>query len=402
VGTRARAKCRHGDARIATPLRIPRARRVRAAQVIVLTLLACLLLAVECRTPVGPRGAPEAPLVDPHGEPDPAALEGWVRRTEGARGLAFVRRPSLELVEPNDPRLAGSDAAALLFARAESDQVSAVPDFARDRIVTVRPVDLPQVRLALARLLDAQHYPRLPEAAEVLAGDPGRAVRALLDASAVATVRGGLGPAPDEPRTDPFADPVLDAGEPQPAPDLRDLLVLSAQSFLRELDDREAAFRSPPLSTEQILRPGRWRAGDRPVWLAGPPPALACAPERDESLGLIALLEALARRGGRLPSAALAGWRGDRCVIARCGEGASAWVYVIEHDDEAGAAAFGAEAPTLLAEILEGPVEVRRLDRRVVVWHAVSADAAIAFARGLEAAEVRSLEEALAFSGRGG
>ncbi|RIK92670.1 MAG: hypothetical protein DCC71_24370, partial [Proteobacteria bacterium] len=313
------------------------------------------LAATRCVTTQGPPREGVALVEVAPGELARDVVDGWIARTERARGLAFVRAPLVAIVDAGDPALAAlRDAAAVPLVRSSGmvftePLANAAVDLARDRVVAARPPAETEILVALAHLLDAQRYPHLVQTAARAPGDVGVALRALLAASALSTANGGLGPAPEEPPADPFAAPRIAAETPDAGTLFPEVPVLAAQGFLRALGDREDAFRAPPLSTEQILRVARWRAGDRPVRLAGPPPVVpGCTLARDASFGVWAQVRALLGRGGDAPSRVFAAWRGDRALAWRCAGDATAWIYVLELDDEASARAFAASGDALL------------------------------------------------------
>lgn len=372
-----------------------------------LLLLALPLLAFQCQTTHGPPPAPPA-LDDVTGAPDPAVLDGWIQATETARGLAFVRRPTLETLEPDAPAFEALRAAMPVPLERGEGPWSSRPaervavDVARAHVAALRPVDVDEVLLALAFLLDAQHYPRLVENAGRAAGDVGRTLRGLLVASAISTARGGyeLDPPDGEPPADLLAEERL---EPNPAMGpFGPLPVVAAQLYLRAQRDREAAFRAPPLSSEQLLRPAQGHGADRPAWPAGAiaaPPG--CEVASDESLGVWTLLHGLIQRGASAPAGGLAAWTGDRLVRWRCEPERAAWLYVAQLDDEAGARAFATVVPLLLPPDLEGDPILQRRGARVVVSSGLGAAEADATARSLRAVELRSAEQAAALM-RGG
>jgi hypothetical protein len=362
-------------------------RRSRSTTLL-LAALAAVGVATECRTTQGPPRA--RPLVE--GDP----LDAWIARTESARGLTFIRRPQLEIVDPGAAALqALRDANAiplvvpsgLLFTR-PLERTAA--DRTRDRVVAAAPIAEDEVRVALAFLLDAQHHPNLVGDAERSAGDVGVALRALVAASALATANGGLGSASEGPLPDAFEDPRIEI-EADPDGDLfGPEPVLAAQGFLRAIDDREAAFRAPPLSTEQILRPQRWVQSDRPARLVGPPPLRAgCTIARDESVGVYALARGLIQRGGSVASQAFRSWYGDRVVAWRCDDGRTPWIYVAVLDDEDGARRFADAAALLLPTEWPEAEGIGRRGRRAFAFHGVGAAEADAFATRLVAIEIK-------------
>jgi hypothetical protein len=322
-------------------------------------------------------------------------FEARITATETARGLRFLVRPALERVAAGDERFAAlRDAAPSddpLRADGARSPARCLPDVERARILCAGEPEPGALRRALARLLDAQHHPALAARAPRLAGDPGVALRALLAASAEATASGGLG--------EPFAEEPpallsLETLEVAHSPRTGELLVLAARALLRSVRDREEPFRSPPLSTRQLLSPPDYRAGVRPVRLDGAPPTVAgCEAAGDESLGVGRLLAALGARGGSVPGAALAGWRGDRLVRLACDDGASRWAYVADFDDSVGATAFAAHLDLLLPPDLARPAASLRQARRVVAWHGLGPAQARDWAARLAPVELRSLDD---------
>jgi hypothetical protein len=385
----------------------PMSSQPRLSPVAVLAL-ALPLLAFECQTTHGPPPAAGSALDDGIGAPDPAVLDTWIHATETARGLAFVRRPTLEILEPDAPAFEALRAAMPFPLERREGPWGSRPaervavDVPRARVAALRPVDDEEVLLALAFLLDAQHYPRLVENAARATGDVGRTLRGLLVASAIGTARGGyeLDPPAAEPLPDLLAEERL---EPNPAMGpFGALPVFGAQVYLHAQRNREAAFRAPPLSSEQLLRPAQGHGADRPAWLAGAVAAPAgCEVASDESLGVWTLLYGLIERGAEAPARGLAAWTGDRLVRWRCEPERAAWLYVAQLDDEAGAHAFAAVIPLLLPPDLEGDPLLQRRGRRVVVSSGLAPAEADAIARSLRAVELRSAEQAVALM-RGG
>lgn len=364
------------------------------------------LLAAECRTTHGPAPAAPAAFDEKSGAVDPAALDQWIQTTETARGLAFVRRPTLEALEPDSPAFEALRAAMPFPLERRDGPWGSQPaedvavDVARAHVAVLRPVNGDDVLLALAFLLDAQHYPRLVENAAAATGDLGRTLRGLLVASAIVTTRGGFGlePPDAEPPIDLLAEERLEPN-PEMGP-FGPLPVFAAQVYLAA--HREAAFRAPPLSSEQLLRPAQGRGADRPAWLAGMIAAPAgCEVASDESLGVWTLLQSLIQRGASAPARGIAAWAGDRRVRWHCEEGRAAWLYVAQLDDEAGARAFASIVPLLLPPDLDGDATLQQRGRRVVVSTGLAAGEADAIARRLEAVELRSAEQAVALM-RGG
>lgn len=388
--------------------------RSRMLPPMLLAVLAPLMAASECATSGGP-GQPSVLERATRYEAEPlradelqdvgaARLDALVAAVEEARGLRFIQRPALDLVGADDPRLDALRARAETLPLVRPTGSLALPPLERTfaeadraRVVAIGPPNETELRVALAHVLDAQHYPGLVALAPRLAGDVGLAVRALLAASALATAQGGLGPAPNEPPDDALAaatsrEPI----EPVPAAALGPSPVLAAVGFLRALEDREAAFVRPPLSTEQILRPGIWKKSDRPMALEGPAPRPeGCILRRDESLGLFALVRGLLIRGGESPGGALAAWRGDRLVVAECaGVEEAPWIYVVELDTERDADALRGDLLSLLPSELSRDGRTTRVGARVVAWSGWHDALAVSFADALEAREIRRVEEA--------
>jgi len=314
---------------------------------------------------------PEPVLVDTHGEVDSGGVDALVAEVEQQRGLGFIQRPTLELVADGDPRLAPlRDAARALEACPVADVQPSLPrggcfpDPSLEWIVCAAPPDLGDARRALRRLLDAQNYPALARAAPVLRGDPGVAVRSLLAASANGA-SGRRGPPPDPKLPDLFDLPAIQV-ESQGAP--AEGCVAIAENFLSLQNDPEAPFRSPPLSTEQLVSPRRYWAGEKPRVLVGGPPRVGdCERVGDESVGVARLLVTLLAKGGSVPGPVLGAWQGDRGVRFACADGRAPWIYVAELSDAPRAARFAAEIQRLLPGEFAGPSEARALGRRVVV-----------------------------------
>jgi hypothetical protein len=366
-----------------------------------LACAALCVLGVECRTTRGPAQRPTRPPLEvAPGEIDDAALDARIARIEEARGVAFVQRPRIELYDAEDPRLRALMAATPVELEKREGLATrplerTAVDPTRERISAVRPTDEDELDVALAFLLDAQHAPRLVKIAASVAGDAGLALQSLFAASALATATGGLGP-PVAPPSDVLVDARFGPLPPEARALLGDRPILAAQGFLRAQDDREDAFRRPPLSTEQILRPEAWKRDDRPIWLEGPVPALeGCALAGDTSVGVFALILSLTERDGSIPSRALAGWRGDRLLVWRCDGAPDRWLYVIEHDDERGAQAFAGVAETLLPPALGAPDAIARSRRRVAASAGVEPRARDAFVAALRPRELRLPDDAL-------
>ena len=334
---------------------------------------------------------PDPVLVDADGALDRAGVEALIAAVERERGRRFVQHPTLELLAPDDPRIPDRLAAARALEPCPRAGVAKwKPDAAGRCVVAaslewiecVAPPDLEEARRALRRLFDAQEHPALARAAPLLPGDPGVALRALLAASANGATAHDGATALDLLELD-----TIDV-ERQDVPG--DACVAIADHFLSAQSDPDAAFRRPPLSTKQLVSPQRYRAGERPLLLLGPPPTIAgCSVAADESVGVARLLAALVARGGSLRGTLLAAWQGDRGVRYACDDGHAPWLYAAEFADAKRAAAFASEVARLLPDDFAGPSVAEALARRVVVSSRdLDAPTARAWASSLTTAEL--------------
>lgn len=117
----------------------------------------------------------------------------------------------------------------------------------------------------------------------------------------------------------------------------------------------DAAFAAPPLSTEQVLHPDRYLAGDAPRWPDLPPVRRllgsgwrVVADDAAGEIGVRSLLEAW----GVDPVAAARGadgWGGDRHLVVRARDGRLAALWWTTWDTEADAAGFEGLAGNALA-----------------------------------------------------
>ena len=372
----------------------------------------------DCR-PGGPAGSSgvEPQLTDARGDADPGGFASLVHSVERARGLHFVRWPMLVVMDPSAPELAALErqARALIpLPEAEGRRSSpsgaqagktgtrdatpglaaaAFPDFERAEVIASPPLRAEGVRRALGRLIDGQHYPRLVEAAPRLSGDGGIAVRALLAVSADATAAGSWFPGGLHL---PEAEAPLNAARIEgvvrgkPAYDVTTGPLQSAGFFMLSLDVPERGFRSPPLSTKQLLSPGAYLASDRPIRLVGVPPLSAhCQVVEDESVGVLRLLIGLSRSGDSLSGESLARWKGDRLVRLSCDDGRAPWIYVAEFVGERAPRDFEDRMDALLPGDLARPLHSVTLARRIAAWSGLDAEAVTAFARTLGSHEVK-------------
>ena len=348
---------------------------------------------------------PDPRLVDEHGDVDADGFAALVVAVEEERGLGFIQQPRLELLAPDDPRLPALRASALALEpcpRAEATSIAesapapigprCFADPSLDFTLCLAPPDLDAARRVLRRLLDAQNYPRLARAAPRLRGDPGVAIRAVLAASAAGAIRPSRERAAfgDTDPIDVLDLPKIDVErQGQPGGSCTDL----GSAFLASQSDREAPFRTPPLSTLMLLRPKVYRASERPLLLVAKPMGVAgCEVDGDESLGVARILVELVAKGGSISGAALAGWRGDRALHFTCGDGEPPWIYVAELADAAHATEFAKAVPHLLPGALPGPAETQRIGRRIVIAHRIGSPQARAWAAALETRELLDFE----------
>lgn len=346
---------------------------------------------------------PDPALVDARGDVDADGFEALVAATEKQRGLGFIQRPRLELLRDDDPRLASLRERARALeacprvAAAETSASEAeapgrcFPDPGLQWVLCLAPPDREQARRALKRLLDAQNYPRLADAAPRLRGDPGVAIRSLLAASArsVATGRGDSGAEPPSFEILEALDVVAPRSETPEA-----ICIDLADGFLGTHRDREAPFRTPPLSTRQLASSRAYRGSERPYRIVGAAPTPdGCEVESDESVGVARLLAERMAKGGLLPGRALAGWQGDRGIRFACPSGARPWLYLAELAAQADAAAFAAQIPQSLPAEFGGASEALRLGRRVVIFHDFDRGRARAWATSAATVELTRLDE---------
>lgn len=318
-------------------------------------------------------------------------LATWIGEVEAARGHRFVRPPRVEWLPAADfdaarAGLEGTfpiDCPAPGFALRRI--TSALADPAADRVLAAEEADARDVGVALAHLLDAQLHPELVREAAALGGDRGETLRALFAANACAVAQGGFGPAPEAPAEDPFPGPFQEVREPGAGSRLLVNPTAAASAFLQRQSDRDAVFRRPPISSAELLFPGRWERQEGATCLIGPALSFpGCRVTGDETLGVFSLVRELEHRGGRVPSGVFSGWEGDRAVRYACEDGRRPWVYVGLFARAEDAADFSAAAETLLSAELARPLEADADGRRAFAWH------------GLEAADTRAFAAALA------
>jgi len=362
--------------------------------------------ASEAGPPAAAPAAAPPSFLDERGEPVREAFEALVVEIESARGLAFVRRPELVSVPADSPELGALAAQARerepLGASAAPERSPDLPalevDLERARVLVSGPPDRFTLGLALARILDAQHYPRLAAAAPAVGGDPGIALRSLLRASASATTSRSWSPRSAAPLAVGELDLLRPAriegrigGVRQFAPATAWMV---AALFLATRDDREEALRAPPLSTKQLLSPRAYEASDRALRLTGPAPQVpGCELQSDESLGVLAILVALSENAGAVPGPALAAWKGDRLLRFACEDGGAPWIYVARLARADEAPAFAAALDALLPPELARPFGSVRSGTRVVAWSGLPGAPIRDFADGLEEVELRDLAQ---------
>jgi len=144
----------------------------------------------------------------------------------------------------------------------------------------------------------------------------------------------------------------------------------------------DAAFANPPASTEQVLHPEKYAAGEAPIEVTVPP-GLAVrlgegwAEAARDTLGEL-VLRVWLREGGLEAAAArvaAAGWGGDRLVLFRGPEGQVAVALLSEWDSPADAAEFADAAREAIAG-LGLPAVVTELSRTSQVTLAIGDNAA--------------------------
>ncbi len=373
----------------------------RAVRVRIVAALASLLVGITGATcdpsAIRVRSRPPEPrLVDEGGDVDVNAFDALVTAVEQQRGLGFIQQPRLEVLAADDPRLPGLQAdaralepcptEALAEASPEPVDASCFADASFAFALCLTPPDLDAARRVLRRLLDAQNYPRLVRAAPLLRGDPGVAIRAVLAASATGAATGVNTFAGDGGGFDLLDLPQIEV-ERRATPG--EGCVELASSFLASQSDREAPFRTPPLSTKVLASPKAYRASERPTLLLGTPPDVAgCELASDESLGVARILVGMLAKGGAIPGPALAGWQGDRGLRFTCASADAPWIYVVELVDAAHAVSFAAAVPPWLQDAFPGRSETQRSGRRVVIAHGFDAARARTWAASLGTAEL--------------
>ena len=352
---------------------------------------------------------PPTPLVDDAGRVDFDGFAALIAAVEEQRGLRFIQRPELEILEPDDARLPALRASERDLApcprstapvgagKAATVAGACFPDAGLERALCFAPPDLPALRRALGRLLDAQNYPRLARTASRLRGDPGVAVRSMLAASVQRESMVGIAPPPSAPPFELLDLPTIEVA-PQAAPE--GLCESMALSFLAVQSDPEAPFRTPPLSTKQLVSTRAYRTGERPVELVGRAlPIDGCTVASDESVGVARLLVERMAKGGALPTRELAAWRGDRGIRFDCSDGRQPWIYVAELRDDALAAPFAAKIAPILPAAFVGSPELATLEKRVAIWSGLPARQARAFATSLVAKERVRIDDPVARNG---
>ena len=130
----------------------------------------------------------------------------------------------------------------------------------------------------------------------------------------------------------------------------------------------DSAHAFPPVSTEQVMHPDRYVAGEQPDAIALPDlPALAAAglvPHEEDTLGELemSIWFGLGREGVDRDESAAEGWGGDRLRVYRTAGGETAGVWFTSWDDEGEAR----EAETAALAVLGALPPARRAQQRVV------------------------------------
>lgn len=129
------------------------------------------------------------------------------------------------------------------------------------------------------------------------------------------------------------------------------------------------AHERPPASTEQVLHPERYLAGEMPVAVTLPAlPELEAAgwvPHEEETLGELEMSVWFAQgRGADRDERAAEGWGGDRLRVYRDGEGRTSVVWFTVWDDEREAREAEAAARAVASESAQ---QVERIGRAVLI-----------------------------------
>jgi len=148
----------------------------------------------------------------------------------------------------------------------------------------------------------------------------------------------------------------------------------------------DRAFAEPPRSTEQVLHPDRYLAGDEPVVIPPPSPPDGWTLRATDTMGELAtsvlLGQCVAREVGVKDAR---GWGGDAFAVVGDGGGRQAILWSTVWDDEEAAARFEADAiergdclrGKTLEQGLGGDVVVRRRGRRVAYVQGLGATAEV-------------------------
>ena len=174
-----------------------------------------------------------------------------------------------------------------------------------------------------------------------IAEQPLEGLRAMADAMAAAIMQGKFGKTPPGIAL-AFKSQYLEG-------------LLFAETLRRTEKGEEAvnaAFRAPPASTEQILHPEKFLAGEGPVVLAMAAPPEGAKFAMETTLGELATRIVLLSCGvpKEEAAAAAAGWGGDVVSLLARGEG-EALIWVTRWDTEADAVQFGAAARKAFPEV---------------------------------------------------
>lgn len=272
------------------------------------------------------------------------------------------------------------------YAAVRTDQIGGFYDPERLRLVLVRRGEMFATDAEIARhgddgmvaahelvhALQDQHFDLWAlEHRDHLSSDAQLAVRALVEGDAThAMLRYAVegGEALDTAMTPElfrawFLAPQQAQGIAPPLADLppllRDALVfpytegaawVHAVRHARGADAVDDAFRAPPLSSEHVLHPERWLAGDDPPRWPALPDDLPRTIGRhwttadDDAFGEQGIRSLFAALGEHAASVAADGWGGDRYQVYRHRNGDRAFVWFTVWDDAAEAGAFEAAA----------------------------------------------------------
>lgn len=162
-----------------------------------------------------------------------------------------------------------------------------------------------------------------------------------------------------------------------------------------------ATYRHPPRSTEQVLHPERYLAGELPVVIGPPPVPEGLERIAEGTFGELMLREVISSCSGwEKACSASAGWGGDRFLIAADATGRRAMLWVVVWDTPEAARRFEQLLDELAgcwldasairpAALIDEHVAVRRAGRLVAIVHGLPAARCPAVFDGLTSVPVQ-------------